>query len=1559
MKNRLLAAAAFALALPLSAQTPYLVSDINTTIPAERSSLPSEFQAAGDSVVFSATTPETGREVWKHGSDGSLSVMPETLRGPSNSYPGRLYDIGGGVFLFHSRYYDGTERLWRTDGTTVLPLGDREPKMVDANGHFATVFQNKLFYAAYDHATGWEPWFSDGTVAGTQMLRDLNGTFASTTIRSMAVLGDRLLIFTTTGVWATDGTAAGTTQIAAVSHGAGVTQLGSTLYFTGYTAASGRELWKTDGTSAGTEMVTEIAPGTTGGFQGTYVHLAVLSSTLYFTASSDGTLLELWKSDGTAKGTQLVTQLAAAGTAESLVVAGTRLYISLGNSLVASDGTAAGTVPLDTSPHGLTAAFGRVFYFRHIVDTTWELWSATGTTKARVLRFPATSWENRPQQLTFAGGKLYFRAYQSGFGVEPWVSDDGTAGTTRRLANLAVEDVASSWPEELTAAGDLVFFLANDGVTGKELWRSNGTATGTFRLTTFVTQHGPEVEKMSEWQKSLVFKHKNAELWQSDGTTAGTRLIKDFGAGGVYQPYINAIFGGSGYLYLHAATDSYHSLWRTDGTAAGTIPLGRTANNLDIPDLIRGTTELAGRTYVAADAWTGGPGLWVTEGTEPSTQRLFEGESWNNQLSAPVTAAGAVFFAESTEAGGRELWLNDGRVGNHTLVKDIAPGAASSDPSQLAAAGPYLYFVANDGTAGAELWRSDGTAAGTILLKDIGAGAGGGSVSNLTPAGDLLYFTADDGEHGLEVWRTNGTAAGTVLVADLRPGSASSSPQALVFASGSLWLAADDGVAGSELWQIAGDEVRMVADLAPGGAASSPAGMVQAGRLLYFAATTPFGRELWALPLTASAVRIDDARVVEGNAGTRTARFTVTRQGSTTGTATVAFSTLNGSASSGSDYVARSGTLAFAAGQSSQFIDVTLSADTAVEGNEAFFVALTSATGTAIERSHGTGVIEDDDHRAELSIEYMQESDQGGRADRVFRITNGGPSYATGVELRFSESPGRLDLTGPRNCKFTGDPATCGLAPLAPGTTFTVRIAGYSTAGWFDPELPRPGQTIAASVTAIEQDSNPADNAVTRLITDQGELALPPFLTVGTSAIGAYRPWPLTQAQTVTLTSSTPNVTVPASLTIPAEQIVTFPLTVGNQTGTALLAAAKASGSTSRLVVPVVASGTLPKLEVMLVATNSSIVYGKPGTVGVEVAARRADGTKPTGTVKLLDPNGAVVAQQTLDANAQTVFTRNGLQPGMTRYTLRYDGDAKFHPLQGAPAWIDVNGWPTETIIEVSPMVCAGPRTVTVKVRTSATSNAPTGTVALTRYGVSLGTATLVATGAPGESRATFQRTFTEADQALFAAYTPSGTFEFSNDNRSIFTASCVPIALAATATAPGSVSLTWTGNGAHHYEVYRTLGSNGWMMLASTTGTSFVDSVSFTHGGLLYTVHAVNAAGDTIGYAPADFALADPFTDDPLVPRVTIAKAAHLFALRVAAYHLRFFGIYDSGLNYPEPVPSGTPFKAADILALRNEINDHRRRLGMPILTWTDPAPAPGTPFKAIHLQELRNAMK
>ncbi len=63
---------------------------------------------------------------------------------------------------------------------------------------------------------------------------------------------------------------------------------------------------------------------------------------------------------------------------------------------------------------------------------------------------------------------------------------------------------------------------------------------------------------------------------------------------------------------------------------------------------------------------------------------------------------------------------------------------------------------------------------------------------------------------------------------------------------------------------------------------------------------------------------------------------------STTGTASVAFATANGTATAGSDYTARSGTLAFAAGIGSMNISVPITNDTAADGNETFTVSLSA-----------------------------------------------------------------------------------------------------------------------------------------------------------------------------------------------------------------------------------------------------------------------------------------------------------------------------------------------------------------------------------------------------------------------------------------------------------------------------------------------------------------------------------------------------------------------------------------------------------------------------------------
>lgn len=112
-------------------------------------------------------------------------------------------------------------------------------------------------------------------------------------------------------------------------------------------------------------------------------------------------------------------------------------------------------------------------------------------------------------------------------------------------------------------------------------------------------------------------------------------------------------------------------------------------------------------------------------------------------------------------------------------------------------------------------------------------------------------------------------------------------------------------------------------------------------------------------------VSIGDASIAEGNSGTVTLSFTVTRTAAT-GSFTVDFATANGSATAGSDYLAATGTLTFLAdGPLSQTVNVTINGDTLAEGNETFTVSLTNLVNTlgtaSISDGSGTGTITNDD----------------------------------------------------------------------------------------------------------------------------------------------------------------------------------------------------------------------------------------------------------------------------------------------------------------------------------------------------------------------------------------------------------------------------------------------------------------------------------------------------------------------------------------------------------------------------------------------------------------------
>lgn len=113
-------------------------------------------------------------------------------------------------------------------------------------------------------------------------------------------------------LWKSDGTAAGTVLVKDINAGSygfylgSLTAVGSTLYFLAFEGADGEELWKSDGTADGTVMVKDIDPGGDGSYP---IDLVNAGGTLYFSAYDKADGYELWKSDSTAAGTVLVENI--------------------------------------------------------------------------------------------------------------------------------------------------------------------------------------------------------------------------------------------------------------------------------------------------------------------------------------------------------------------------------------------------------------------------------------------------------------------------------------------------------------------------------------------------------------------------------------------------------------------------------------------------------------------------------------------------------------------------------------------------------------------------------------------------------------------------------------------------------------------------------------------------------------------------------------------------------------------------------------------------------------------------------------------------------------------------------------------------------------------------------------------------------------------------------------------------------------------------------------------------------------------------------------------------
>jgi hypothetical protein len=108
-------------------------------------------------------------------------------------------------------------------------------------------------------------------------------------------------------------------------------------------------------------------------------------------------------------------------------------------------------------------------------------------------------------------------------------------------------------------------------------------------------------------------------------------------------------------------------------------------------------------------------------------------------------------------------------------------------------------------------------------------------------------------------------------------------------------------------------------------------------------------------------ISIDDVSVMEGNTGTRNVTFSVALSAPSGKAITVNYATGNGDALAGSDYVAKTGTVTFNAGQTTRTFTVAIVNDRVAETTETFVVNLTTATNASIADNQAICTITDND----------------------------------------------------------------------------------------------------------------------------------------------------------------------------------------------------------------------------------------------------------------------------------------------------------------------------------------------------------------------------------------------------------------------------------------------------------------------------------------------------------------------------------------------------------------------------------------------------------------------
>lgn len=396
---------------------------------------------------------------------------------------GSLKILGDKLYFYASDNGWDNFELWVSDGTSsgTKMLKDIYPGNENSGIHvnFAydlCEFNNKLYFIANDGVHGYELWATDGTEAGTVMIKDVipgEGDLIGNYYGNLKELNNKLYFIGNDGtkgcsLWRTDGTASGTEIVKKINNnferGSYLSKvyfgINQALIFGADDGINGSELWVTNGTEAGTYMLKDINPGNyhsipeySSGERGLY-HMF----NFYFFANDGTHGYELWKTNGTSEGTVMVKDINPGSELSwdggKLVTYHNKIYFaatpnSYNYHIFRTDGTAAGTemiVPeLVTQPNpnpvNLFNAAERALYFSadYHIPVGRELYKIEIPYQVTTFASPATGGVATGAGSYLVGDKVTLTALPvANFEFVNWTNSSGAAVSTTAAYNFTM-----------------------------------------------------------------------------------------------------------------------------------------------------------------------------------------------------------------------------------------------------------------------------------------------------------------------------------------------------------------------------------------------------------------------------------------------------------------------------------------------------------------------------------------------------------------------------------------------------------------------------------------------------------------------------------------------------------------------------------------------------------------------------------------------------------------------------------------------------------------------------------------------------------------------------------------------------------------------------------------------------------------------------------------------------------------------------------------------------------------------------------------------------------------